>query len=85
MISDQFSNAVDTIVARDPRFDADAYLFVRDALDFTTKGQRRKSSAAPIDAHVSGQQLLEGRAALRDQAVRTHGAHGARSLARPLL
>ncbi len=70
MISDQFSNAVDEIVARDPRFDADAYLFVRDALDFTTKGQRRKSSSTVVDAHVSGQQLLEG---VRLYAVKQYG------------
>ncbi len=62
MISDQFSSAVDDIVARDPRFERDAYFFVRDALDFTTKGQRRKTapSGPGTDSHVTGQQLLEG-------------------------
>ncbi len=72
MITDQFSNSVDEIVARDPRFEHDAYLFVRDALDFTTKGQRRKTSAAApaADAHVTGQQLLEG---VRLYAIKQYG------------
>ena len=73
MISDQFSNAVEAIVARDPRFESDAYLFVRDALDFTTKGQRRKpstSAATTADSHVSGQQLLEG---VRLYAIKQYG------------
>jgi uncharacterized repeat protein (TIGR04138 family) len=59
MISDQFSNAVDAIVSRDDRFEHDAYLFVRDALDFTTKGQRKKAAPGTLDSHVTGQQLLE--------------------------
>lgn len=58
---DHFSTAVDAIVDRDPRFDREAYLFVREALEFTTKRQKKRVgviSMAP--QHISGQQLLEG-------------------------
>lgn len=70
MISDQFSHAVDAIVSRDPRFEHDAYLFVRDALDFTTKGQRKKTAPSGVDSHVTGQQLLEG---VRLYAIKQYG------------
>ena len=72
MIIDQFANALEAIVEKDPRFERDAYFFVRDALDFTTKGQRRKAPAAggTADAHVTGQQLLEG---VRLYALKQYG------------
>ena len=58
---DHFSGTVDNIVARDPRFERDAYLFVRDALEFTTKQIKKKTaSGSPTECHVSSQQLLEG-------------------------
>ena len=44
---DPFSATVDAIIARDPRFERDAYLFVRDALEFTTQAAARKSRSAP--------------------------------------
>ncbi len=59
-MNDPFFATVDAIIARDPRFERDAYLFVRDALEFTTKQQKRKSGGPPPESHVSGQQLLEG-------------------------
>jgi uncharacterized repeat protein (TIGR04138 family) len=53
-----FDEAVEQILARDSRYTRDAYLFVREALDYTqrlvgkeTRGQIR---------HVSGQELLDG-------------------------
>ena len=52
-----FSEALDYIASQDPRYTRDAYIFLRDALDFTVK-QRKKAKEA--SAHVSGQQLLEG-------------------------
>ena len=70
---DHFSTTVDTIVARDPRFERDAYLFVRDALEFTTKQIKKKSGAAsssPAECHVSSQQLLEG---MRQYALQQYG------------
>ena len=68
---DHFSSTVDTIIGRDPRFERDAYLFVRDALEFTTKQMRRKSaSASPSECHVSSEQLLEG---VRQYALQQYG------------
>jgi uncharacterized repeat protein (TIGR04138 family) len=53
-----FAEALDLIVARDPRYQRDAYVFLRDALDFTTK-QQKKIKGATV-RHVAGPELLEG-------------------------
>ena len=53
-----FDEAVDLIVAKDPRFARDAYAFVREALDFTQK-LAVKEARGNI-RHVSGQELLDG-------------------------
>ena len=67
---DPFSAKVDAITARDPRFDREAYLFVRDALEFTTRQYKKKPSNPEIEQHVSGQQLLEG---VRRYALEQYG------------
>ncbi len=67
---DHFSTTVDAIVAKDSRFERDAYLFVRDALEFTTKQSKKKAQASPSDCHVSSQQLLEG---IRQYALQQFG------------
>ncbi len=36
-----FAEALDSIVATDPRYQRDVYVFLRDALDFTTKQQKK--------------------------------------------
>ena len=59
-MNDPFSATVDAIIARDSRFERDAYLFIRDALEYTTKQQKKKAAGPPPECHVSGQQLLEG-------------------------
>ncbi len=53
-----FAEALDSIVANDPRYHRDAYVFLRDALDYTTK-QQKKSKGAAV-RHVAGPELLEG-------------------------
>ena len=53
-----FSEALDSIVASDPRYQRDAYVFLRDALDFTTK-QQKKIKGATV-RHVAGPELLDG-------------------------
>jgi uncharacterized repeat protein (TIGR04138 family) len=53
-----FAEALDLIVTRDPRYQRDAYVFLRDALDFTTK-QQKKIKGATV-RHVAGPELLEG-------------------------
>ncbi len=53
-----FAEALDSIVAADPRYSRDAYVFLRDALDYTTK-QQKKIKGASV-RHVAGPELLEG-------------------------
>jgi uncharacterized repeat protein (TIGR04138 family) len=53
-----FDAVLDQIVAKDPRYYRDAYLFIREALDFTQKmiGRPKKHEIR----HVTGKELLEG-------------------------
>ncbi len=53
-----FAEALESIVATDSRYHRDAYIFLRDALDFTTK-QQKKIKGTSV-RHVSGPELLEG-------------------------
>ena len=46
------------VVEHDPRYDVEAYLFVREALDYTVKELKKPESGE--DRHVSGQELSEG-------------------------
>lgn len=63
-----FAEALDSIVASDPRYHADAYVFLRDALDYTTK-QQKKTKGASV-RHVAGPELLEG---VRHYALKEFG------------
>jgi len=63
-----FAEALDSIVASDPRYQRDAYVFLRDALDFTTK-QQKKIKGATV-RHVAGAELLEG---VRQYALKEFG------------
>ena len=63
-----FTEALDSIVARDPRYARDAYVFLRDSLDFTTK-QQKKIKGATV-RHVAGPELLEG---VRQYALQEFG------------
>ena len=63
-----FAEALDSIVKSDPRYQRDAYVFLRDALDFTTK--RQKKAKGTSIRHVSGPELLEG---LRQYALKEFG------------
>ncbi|MBL9153160.1 MAG: hypothetical protein JNK37_11765 [Verrucomicrobiales bacterium] len=63
-----FTEAVRAIRRKDDRFDADAYHFLRDALDFTVKKLRDGESEE--HRHVSGPELLHG---LRDYALKEFG------------
>ncbi len=69
-----FAEALDSIVATDPRYHRDAYVFLRDALDYTTK-QQKKSKGAAV-RHVAGPELLEGRAPLCPEGIWPDGADG---------
>ncbi len=54
-----FGEALDVIRKKDPRYEPDAYHFLRDALDYTIKHRKRAREGGPT-GHVTGQQLLEG-------------------------
>ena len=64
----QFHQAVEVVRSRDPRFEAGAYFFLKDALDFTLKQVQDANEGA--SRHVSGQELLEG---FRDLALQEFG------------
>lgn len=53
-----FSEALDGIIARDSRYDREAYSFLRDALEFTIKKQRKTRKEEPLD--VPAAELLDG-------------------------
>lgn len=53
-----FDSALAQILAKDPRYSRDAYLFVREALDYTQK-QVAKQTREQM-RHISGQELLAG-------------------------
>ncbi len=63
-----FDEAIEMIRAKDPRFQADGYRFVREALDYTQK-RIGKENRGRI-RHVSGQELLGG---IRDFALEQFG------------
>ena len=53
-----FDEAVELILDRDSRYPREAYVFVREALDYTQKLVGKETRGAI--RHVSGQELLEG-------------------------
>jgi len=63
-----FDEALDQILAKDERFHRDAYLFMREALDFTQKIVGRENQGKV--RHVTGQELLDG---LRQYALQQFG------------
>jgi uncharacterized repeat protein (TIGR04138 family) len=63
-----FEEVLETIVARDPRFTADAYHFIREALDHTQKRVAKNSKGS--SRHISGRELLDG---IRDYALKLYG------------
>jgi uncharacterized repeat protein (TIGR04138 family) len=63
-----FEEALDKIAAKDPRYQREAYLFLREALDHTQK-TIGKDARGRI-RHVSGQELLAG---IREYALGQFG------------
>ncbi len=53
-----FMEAIKQICDNDPRYDMEAYLFVREGLDYTIR-MLQKPEKGP-GRHVSGQELMEG-------------------------
>jgi uncharacterized repeat protein (TIGR04138 family) len=63
-----FDDGLEQIVAKDPRYPRDAYLFIRESLDHTQKRIVRSSRGQL--RHVSGQELLDG---IREYALSEFG------------
>ena len=63
-----FEQAVIEAARQDPRYAADAYLFLRDALDMTIKTMQQGRTDAVN--HISGAELCEG---LREYALQQFG------------
>ena len=59
---------LEKILAKDPRYPRDAYLFVKDALDYTQKIAAKNAQGQL--RHVTGQELLSG---IRDYALQQFG------------
>lgn len=58
MHASAFQDAISAIVERDPRFEPDAFLFLKEVLDYTVK--KHKESEDGHTRHVSGPELLTG-------------------------
>jgi uncharacterized repeat protein (TIGR04138 family) len=63
-----FAEALESVVGNDPRYQRDGYIFLRDALDFTTKQQKKVKGVSV--RHVSGPELLGG---VRQYALKEFG------------
>ena len=69
MQTQSFEDAVEQIVAKDPRYEREAYFFVREALDHTQRMIGKAPKKHEI-RHVSGQELLNG---IREYALQQFG------------
>jgi uncharacterized repeat protein (TIGR04138 family) len=63
-----FTEAVERILAEDARYNRDVYAFIRDALDYTVKQQKKNKEG--VSRHVTPGQLLDG---IRAYAVKEFG------------
>ena len=73
-----FFDTIDRICRQDRRYQAEAYLFVRDVLDYTVH-QLDKTASADAERHVSGIELLEG---FRELALQEFGPMTAKVMSR---
>ena len=63
-----FAETLESVVGSDLRYQRDGYIFLRDALDFTTK-QQKKIKGVSV-RHVTGPELLDG---VRHYALKEFG------------
>src|ERR1700745_835975 len=63
-----FAEALESGLGRDTRYHRDGYIFLRDALDFTTKQQKKVKGVSV--RHVTGPELLDG---VRHYALKEFG------------
>ncbi|MEQ8765530.1 MAG: hypothetical protein RL885_16505 [Planctomycetota bacterium] len=69
MHNPEVENKILEIRRRDPRYSAQAYWFIFEALDFTIRKLGRLKSASQ-ERHISGRELLEG---IRESALESFG------------
>jgi len=53
-----FNEVVEQVVVKDPRYAKEAYMFLKEALEFTIKQRKRGKSEA--GSHVDASELLDG-------------------------
>ena len=63
-----YMDNIKRITKKDPRYDVEAYIFIREAMDFTMKKLKKPSSGK--SRHISGTELLDG---IREYAVEQFG------------
>jgi len=63
-----FNEVVEQIIEKDSRFGKDAYIFLKDALEYTIK--QRKRGKVETGSHVNAAELLDG---LRQHALKEFG------------
>ena len=63
-----FDTLIEEVLARDPRYPREAYLFLRDALEHTQKLVAKQAKG--VVRHVSGGELLQG---IREYALEQFG------------
>ncbi len=68
-MSEKFSDLLDEIHSKEPRYEKPAYVFVRGALDYTLQKMKERGELNEV-RHISGQQLLEG---IREFAIEQFG------------
>ena len=70
MADTSFQQAVDEIRLKDPRYAAEAYYFMREALDYTVKAVGKAEHTPGRMRHVTGSELCGG---IRDYALQEFG------------
>ena len=71
MQQQSFDDVLNSMVEQHPRYHRDAYLFLREALDFTQKTVGKSNKNKGRDGtHITGQELLNG---IREYALALYG------------
>lgn len=68
MRDEKFTNTVERIVDKDPRFSVEAYAFISDAVLYTT--HKIESDSPAKQHHITGKELLDG---IKDFAMQQFG------------
>lgn len=68
-----FSQAMEQVAAIDNRYSVEAYLFIKEALDYTTKSLKKHVPKNGVPQHITGKELLEG---IRLYTLKEYGPMG---------